>query len=267
MFILSLIAVTIVASLTDHTLSVLLATAFGFLLSQDIFLNTKALLSFVTLPCKIGSSLRNQLFNKTYISYSAIDFHSVDNYKSYLIHLLVSAFKGAFFLAVSLTIVYFVFTLSSAEELVTSIIAGCVIGLYVLLQFSDTLQSVYIFKIFRNPLFPKQCENAEKFKKGRNRLRYLSIPRRLIVTYCESNLVKIINVLEPLNNRFILIIFLLSFSLSLSFPVSPLLLLAYVGIALDTTTTSIPHIWYGIAAARILRKVNSVIYYFIPRLL
>ena len=187
MFFLSLVSVIIVASLTNHTLSVLLATAFGFLLSHDIFLNTKAILTILIFPCKLGFNLRRNLFTKTFVSYSAIDFHTVNDYKSYLTHFMVSVFKGTVFLAVGLTVVYFMFTLNNSEELVTSILAGCVIGLYMLLKISDNLQSVYIFKLFRNPLFPNQCENTSKFKKRRNWLRYFSLPRRLFVTYCKCH--------------------------------------------------------------------------------
>ena len=34
-------------------------------------------------------------------------------------------------------------------------------------------------------------------------------------------------------------------------------MLAYVGLGLETENTVIPHIWFGIAAARILRKVRN----------
>ena len=34
-------------------------------------------------------------------------------------------------------------------------------------------------------------------------------------------------------------------------------MLAYVGLGLETENTVIPHIWFGITAARMLRKVRS----------
>ena len=34
-------------------------------------------------------------------------------------------------------------------------------------------------------------------------------------------------------------------------------MLAYVGLGLETENTVIPHIWFGITAARILRKVRN----------
>lgn len=41
--------------------------------------------------------------------------------------------------------------------------------------------------------------------------------------------------------------------------VSPVLMVAYAGLGLETENTAIPHIWFGIAAARVLRKVYCVV--------
>ena len=41
--------------------------------------------------------------------------------------------------------------------------------------------------------------------------------------------------------------------------VSPVLMVAYAGLGLETEETVIPHVWFGIAAARILRKVSCVV--------
>ena len=144
----------------------------------------------------------------------------------------------------SLVIVYFTFTTSgSGASVATTSVGSVLIGLYIAITVSDTVQGVYFLGLFRNPLFPKCSGSTEKFKRWRKCLGYLSIPRRLAVAYSKSEI----------ENK-IAINLLVSLS---PYLVSPLLMLAYVGLGLETENTVIPHIWFGITAARILRKVRT----------
>lgn len=248
MFTISAISVAIPAALTDRTTAVLLATAFGYVLSQDIFSNLKALGSLLTSKCKPISRLFHHLwkgiFSKTFSSYCRINFHPISGFKSYLLHLTVSILEGALLLSSSLVIVYFTFTTSgSGASVATTSVGSVLIGLYIAITVSDTVQGVYFLGLFRNPLFPKCSGSTEKFKRWRKCLGYLSIPRRLAVAYSKSEI----------ENK-IAINLLVSLS---PYLVSPLLMLAYVGLGLETGNTVIPHIWFGITAARILRKVHT----------
>ena len=188
MFIMSSISVAIVVLLTNSTLSVLLATTFGFVLSQDIFTFLKSpiyLLSLIS-HMKLFTSIRQQLTTKTFVSFYGWDFQKLSSLKAVVIHYTTSMIKGAVLLGTSLVVVYFTFTSSGeTEDLGTSISAGFVIGVFCLLQGSHILQKIYIFGMLRNPLFPKQSENIAKFNKRRQLLHYFSIPGGFAQTYCK----------------------------------------------------------------------------------
>ena len=252
MFFISLISVAIVASLAtlNDTVSVLLATAFGFLLSQDIFTCFKAPIYLLSLlsKAKFLHSIRTQFTDKTFTSFYGWDCQMMSNLKTIAVHYLISIIKGAILLAASLIIVHFT-SLSSggAEEIGTKITAWIVIGLYCLLQGSNMLQRIYLFGVLRSPLFPKEAENVTNFNRRRKLLHYVSIPVRLIHTYGEPNKQN----------------FKLNIHDCLLYTVSPLVMLAFIGFGLKTpsTSTSIPPTWCGIVAARILRKVSHMHHY------
>ena len=189
MFTLSVVLVIIPAALPNRIASVLLATVFGYLLSQDIFSNVKALACLLTSKCKPISRLTllfwGRVFSKTFSSYCHLNCHPISGFKSYLVHLAVAAIEGTILLSFSVVIVYFTFSRSD-ENLLTVVVGSVLIGLYVAVMVSDSLQGVYILGMFRNPLYPKHSGSTEKFKRWRKRLGYLSIPRRLTVAYSES---------------------------------------------------------------------------------
>ena len=189
MFIMSSISVAIiVVLLTNSTLSVLLATTFGFVLSQDIFTFLKSpiyLLSLIS-HMKRLTSIHQQLTTKTFVSFYGWDFQKLSSLKAVVIHYTTSMIKGAVLLGTSLVVVYFTFTSSGeTKDLGTRISAGLVIGVFCLLQGSHILQKIYIFGMLRNPLFPKQSENVAKFNKRRQLLHYFSIPGGFAQTYCK----------------------------------------------------------------------------------
>ena len=239
MFTLSLASATIVAVLTHHTVAILLATAFGFLLSQDIFTNLKALAYLLPSKCSRNhQSPCSGIFSKSYSSYCILDFHPVSDSRVYLTSLAIGICKGAVVLAAGLVAIYFTFRASrDSDSLARTVTASILIALYFVLSVSNSLQGMYLLRVFRNPLYPRGCESAGQFKKKRRLLNYFSIPRRVAVSYGELYH----SILCTHSCTILLIV------------VSPLLMVAYVGLSLET---SVPHIWFGITAARILRKVR-----------
>ena len=162
----------IVAALTDRSTAVLLGTAFGFLLSHDVFLIPK------TLSCSFAS--------KVYTSFHTVRFQPVSNLRTYLVSLAVVAVKATVILSVSLVISYFTFTASGdSEVLARTVMAALLIGLYCFVQLAHSAQGVYIIRLFRNPLHPHNSENAEKFQRRRQLLGYISVPTKLVATYGE----------------------------------------------------------------------------------
>ena len=192
MFILSVVSMAIPAALANRTASILLATVFGYLLSQDIFSNLKVLACLLTSKCKTVSRLTRPLwegvFSKTFTSYCHLNCLPISGLKSYLAHLAVAAIEGTILLSISLVVVYFTFS-RSHEKLPTTAVGSVLIGLYVAVIVSDSLQGVYVLGLFRNPLYPKHSGSTEKFKTWRKRLGYLSLPRRLTVAYSESAMI------------------------------------------------------------------------------
>lgn len=190
MFLISSMFVAIVVSLHNDTLSVLFATVFGFLLSQDLFTCLKSpmyLLSFIS-KSKLLQSVHNQITTKTYTSLCGWDFNALSKLRTFVFHYLVSIIKGTTLLGTSLVIVYFTFTSNGESgEFGTRITAGLVISLFCLLQGSYMFQRLYILGLFRNPLFPKQCENVTKFERKRRLLHYFGIPGGFTRVYCKSN--------------------------------------------------------------------------------
>ena len=189
MFVISSISVAVVVFLPNDTSLILLATTSGFLITQDIFTSLKLPLYLLSLisGSKLLQSTRNHLMNRTFVSYFGWDCRKLSSLKILAIHYLVSIIKGAVLLGSSLAIVYFSYT-SSAEtkELGTRITAGLVIGLFCLLQGSYVFQRIHLFRVLRNPLFPKQYENVSKFERKRMLLHYFSTPGRYIHAYCKS---------------------------------------------------------------------------------
>ena len=182
-------SVAVVAPLADLTLSVLLAAAFGFLLSQDVFTVAKSLIYLLSLVlnAKFLQSTRIQMTTKTFVSLFSLDFRPLSSMKSLSVHCLLSAVKGTLLLAASLVIIYYSFTSDGdSEDLGAKITGGLVIGSFCLLQGSHVLQRVYLAQVLRNPLFPKQSESVTKFSKRRKLLLYLSIPGRILRTYGKS---------------------------------------------------------------------------------
>lgn len=188
-FALSVCSIAIVSTLTDHILAVLLSTTFGFILSQDVFSNFNLVICSLLSGCPSVphrfKSICDQVLHRTFLSFAGIDFRRSNTVKVHLIYFALEFLKGIILLSVSLIIVYFTFTASNSpqKDLASTILGGFVLGSFFLLQVSDALQRVYLFGVFRNPLFPWTCDNIAKFKSRRKFLRYFSMPRTIVTNY------------------------------------------------------------------------------------
>ena len=190
MFSLSAIAAAIVAPLSDRALAVLLASAFGFLLSQDIFTNLKALVSPLFTKCSsLSGTLKtscSSVFSDSYLVFFTLWFRPLSSIKYYLVALCFGVPAGLFLLGSSLVILNFTFnTRDSSQRLAKTVTGGVIVGLCVFVRLSNALQGVYLLRLFRNPLYPHWCSNVVKFRARRKILAIFSAPRRIILDYGE----------------------------------------------------------------------------------
>ncbi len=182
-FTLSLIATSIVAVLTNRSIAVLLGTAFGFFLSQDLFSHLKVL--GYLLASKCSRIWCGDVFSKTYASYFLLgDFKAIATLEKYWRVFAASVVRWVALLLLSLILVYFTFQHShEAKSLGRIILAIALIVGYLFTVVSDNLQRIYIFGVVRNPFYPHGFENAQKFRRKRALLGYASLLRRLMIGY------------------------------------------------------------------------------------
>lgn len=176
-FLLSLVSSVLVAVVGHHSrpTAVLLATFFGYALSQDLFLCVRILWNIA----------HRKIFFKFPTS-NCFDCKPVIRWKVYT---LVSTLQGVVLLIISLPLVYFTFTAEESAKFVASKVAGgCVLTLSVFLWASGSSQGIYILGLFRNPLHPWTSEDIQKFKYWRRILEYFSVPGRLVLGYGELGL-------------------------------------------------------------------------------
>ena len=183
---------------TEDTTSFLLLTAFGFLLSQDIFNSFKAIVCLVTSNprnriTKFLNSLCNRQFKKMLRSYSGITgIRVISDSHSCRIFLILATLKGIILLVISLGCVYFASTMEISErKLVINIFSGSLIFLAASVFVSDNLQTPYIFVVFRNYSYPKLTGSIEEFKSKIRNFHRTSIPRKIMIIYgklCSLNI-------------------------------------------------------------------------------
>lgn len=202
MLTLSIASVGVVVPASDIA-SFLLLTVFGFLLSQDVFKHTKAVLSLLSSRqhhrvARCTDSLCQSVFRKTFVSYGGGvgEVRAMSDLRVYLWSVLFSAVKESVLLAISLVCIYFTATVESAERrlLLTRVFSSVVIVLCAFVFVSDCLQRPYVLGVVRNCLFPKLMGDVAIFKAKKRRLQYASIPRRLILAAgtgpaCDQNVV------------------------------------------------------------------------------
>ena len=192
-FFASIALIGIVVALNNITAFMLLA-AFGFILSQDLFTSSRALLCLLCFGkhnriARFLNSFCKRMHRKTFVSYSGVsDIRLMSDWRTSLISLSLSALKGAVLLALSLVCVYFTSTLQDAGVLIT-VFSGIVMGLAVMVLVSDSIQKPYFLGIFRNPLFPKFSGDIANYKPKRRRLLYASVPQRIILQYGKIGIV------------------------------------------------------------------------------
>lgn len=177
----------VVSAISDQTLSLLLSTAFGFVLSQNIFHTASSLLCALLSLCPAVRAKLEAHCNsyKMFVSVTGIDCHRMRQLKLSILYWAFSSVRSALLLGIGLVVVYLTFTVTdgAARVLVMNIIGGLILGTYVLMRVSNGLQKVYLFRVFRNPLFPWTCDHWAKFKTKRKMLQYFATPRALGITY------------------------------------------------------------------------------------
>lgn len=184
-------AVAAVASLSDRAMAALLASLAGFLLSQDVFTWFSAGVSALASKCgPLTGTLRacDGVFSSSYLLLCSFRFKPLSGVKSLLLSLLVATPKAAVLLGGSLAVLYFSFGAEGGgERLARTVAGGVLVGLCLLLRLSDALQRVYVLRLFRNPLFPRECSNGRRFRARKNVLAGFSVPRRIILAYGENS--------------------------------------------------------------------------------
>lgn len=165
-----------------------LATACGFLLSQDLFIHLKVLGYILAVKC--SRSWCRDLFSKTYASYFLIgDFKPVVTLGNYVRVLAAGVLRGVSLLLLSLILVYFTFQLGNdAKRLGRLVFAVALAVGYLIILLNDNLQSIYILGVIRNPFYPRKCQNVEKFKRKRALLSRTSVLRRLLLGYGKTDI-------------------------------------------------------------------------------
>ncbi len=169
----------IVGVLPTTTHSVLLSTAFGFTLSHNLP-HTLYLLLCAVCPTKRLKWTSSKLF----VSLVGIDCHRLKMLKLSTLYWFISCLRAGLLLGVALVIVYFTSTVIDTIG-TGNIVGGLLLSVYLLLRASDSLQSVYICGLVRNPLHPWTCDNAAKFKTKRRLLRCFAAPRAIALHYRE----------------------------------------------------------------------------------
>lgn len=183
-FIAAVVATAIVVPLNNF-LFLLLATAFGFLLSHDIFSHFKALL------CLLSTKRNNRIARWLYSSADSVfakkyvwlgNAHPMHGLRSYFLAVVFSVVKGSVILAGGLVCVHYTSRVHDVEtrKLLDRIFSGVIIGICGVVIISDSIQQPYFMGIFRNWLFPKYPRHKSR---KRRRLHWASWPRRILAFF------------------------------------------------------------------------------------
>ena len=160
-------------------------TIAGFILSHNIV--TYLWLALVHLCCCCRLRLMRvsaQLLHNLHWTAWMVDFKTVANWRQLVAMLAFGALKDFVVLACSLTAVQLAYMYRS-ESLLTGL-AGCVIGLWLLLTAMGSLNGLFMIGgLLRNPLHPRILQSARKLRHRKKLLHYLSIPRWVLSAYGE----------------------------------------------------------------------------------
>ena len=185
MFLLSVIGTVAISFTASGNALVSSGTVVGFILSHNIV--TYLWLAVVHFCCCCRLRLTRvspQLLHNLHWSGWMVDFKTVSNWRQLVAMLVCGVLKDSIVLAGSLTGVQLAYMYSS-ESLLTGL-AGCVIGLWLLLTATGSLHRLFVIGgLVRNPLHPTMSQSAQKLQHRKKLLHYLSIPRRVLSTYGE----------------------------------------------------------------------------------
>ena len=149
-----LTGLVVLAGYQSPPTAILLATFFGYILSQDLLL-------FFNTPWKLIKTKFAKTPKNT----------SPHLWRKFVIYILKQSVKGITLLPFSFIFAYFSFTANESAKTVASIVFGVfVILVAVCLQVASISQGIYILGLVRNPLHPWELDNVQEFKAKRKRL-------------------------------------------------------------------------------------------------
>ena len=157
MFLMSSIVVAMVTFIPSHLATMIIAAAFGYILSCDIF------------------GLIKQVRGKLASREGAVMHHW--GWRELLIHAVMLV------LCTTVVGVSFEFSANGSKELFDGLC--CVfIALLVVIKVTGDFQGVYVlFGLLRNPFYPATIENLDAFKKRKRFLKYVGLVRHLVLVY------------------------------------------------------------------------------------
>lgn len=225
-FTVSLVITTSIVFITNRTLVVYLATVVGLILSQNyihwIYIITSILCSRVLCISKI--QYRSSLLDYWYTSFFPLHFRPVVNSKHIILTSFISLFHCSVMLCFSLVIIHLTVTYGSEdgdkENRLLMIFSLFIIIVFLFVNILPVVSGIFYGGWLRNPFHVRNMNSLSNLKRKKSRLLCLSIPRQILLKY-----------------------------------VSPLLMVTYISLSLETNVICLSNVWFNIATLRILRKV------------
>ncbi len=179
----------IIASTTDRFVTALLATGFGFLLSQNV-------IHWLLLASSIVLKYTCKIHYKPTISFSSywlVDFRLIKSTMQTLVWLLIGLLKGVALIATSLIITSQTYGRGSGTSLRDKIVMGVayiVIGTFLVSRCAKVFSGAFVcWGLLRNPFHSLKTEPLRALNRRRSLVMYLSIPSQVITIYGKQLIV------------------------------------------------------------------------------
>lgn len=162
---------------------VILASALGFILSQNVCQYTLLLLKHISQSSRCCSSVcvRSRVFAS--IKYWFTSYYMMDFHNQVQSAIVVGVVKSMVLL--SLTVV--ASSLSYNREPSNGIISALsysIVGLFVIIEVSKLFNGAFLcLGLIRNPLHPFKIEQISKLKRRKSLLMYLALPYQILTLY------------------------------------------------------------------------------------
>ena len=169
----------------DQFVLILIATALGFLLSQNIIDWMFRVL--ISLAGFIHKRFLSQSHPIWYSSYYIVDFRPVKTLIKTVINIIIYSFKSVALLILSIVISSQTVSLdinNSSRERVTTALSCTVVVLYVLIKTTRSFAGAFLcFGLVRNPCHPRNIQSANTYNCRKSALLYVSIPSQILTLY------------------------------------------------------------------------------------